>query len=170
MWVTGKQQVITWQQITGQVLGRGTGTGAGTRQAGRKDGRGFREFWLMIWQRKEGQWLDTPSLLYPYLILIVWYNSPKINSAFMKVKMFSFCWSCFRLGFNFLILLEDVVFGAAELYHIIQRGVSVIQPTINYINRKYKFIKTPLSTMILSTKTKHYNLHEGNDSVRLYWF
>lgn len=62
------------------------------------------------------------------------------------------------------------MFGAAELYHIIQRGVSVIQPTINYINRKYKFIKTPLSTMILSTKTKHYNLHEGNDSVRLYWF
>lgn len=48
MWVTGEQQVITWQQITGQVLGRGTGTGAGTRQAGRKDGRGFREFWLMI--------------------------------------------------------------------------------------------------------------------------
>lgn len=62
------------------------------------------------------------------------------------------------------------MFGAVELYHIIQRGVSVIQPTINYINRKYKFIKTPLSTMTLSTKTKYYNLHEGNDSVRLYWF
>ena len=42
MWVTGEQQVITWQKITGQVLGEGTGKQVGktvTGSSGRWSGR-----------------------------------------------------------------------------------------------------------------------------------
>lgn len=43
-----------------------------------------------------------------------------------------------------ILLLENVVCGAAELYCIMERGVSIILPTLIDINRVNKIIETPV--------------------------
>ncbi len=44
-----------------------------------------------------------------------------------------------------MIILEDVVCGAVVVCIIIQRDVSVIEPTLTDINRVDKIIETPVS-------------------------
>ncbi len=47
-----------------------------------------------------------------------------------------------------MVILEDVVCGAVELYCITQRDVSVTKPTLIDINGVYKKIKTPIHVRI----------------------